>query len=115
MMFTVVFMAFTLMAYIIYNTDLETFSSFVRSMETLFSAMLSKQLHLTLRLNQKKFISILVFPDFIIWQDQQIRYDMLSLTVTVNWFEISAKGLFYTTQLLVLNDLFWHIDIRQNK
>ena len=42
MMFMIVFMAFTLMAYIIYNTDLETFSSFVRTMETLFSAMLSK-------------------------------------------------------------------------
>ncbi len=41
MMFSIAFLAFALMAYIIYNTDLVYFSSFVRTLETLFSAMLS--------------------------------------------------------------------------
>ena len=79
-MFTVVFMAFTLMAYIIYNTDLEIFSSFVRTMETLFSAMLSKYLYLTLPPNLGKLISILIFHS-----------DFISLLRSLmNWFEISV-------------------------
>ena len=41
-MFMILFLAFVLASYIIFGMDLEDFSTFARSMATLFSAMLSE-------------------------------------------------------------------------
>ena len=42
MMFMCIFTGYTLMAYVMYNTHSQDFSSFITTMQTLFSAMLSK-------------------------------------------------------------------------